>query len=800
MRKLLIYTFLTIFFIPCIAYIVQGVNLANAEERSVTIKPKEKRDLAVEAKKGLDPALLNTKYHAIIIGNNNYKNLPKLKTAIADAKSVDELLKNQYGFETKLLLDATRNEILTTVNDFRKRLGSKDNLLIYYAGHGEFDKTADRAYWLPVNAQRDDPVDWISATDITDNIKRIASAHILIISDSCYSGTLTRAAAGDLSTKGERDEFVKKMMERKSRTLMASGGNEPVTDEGGSGHSVFADSLLRALKEADKGIFTAEELFHGRVKSSVAGKSEQVPEYNDIKNSGHDGGDFVFKLASLSSAKEDVTLNLIQGQKGSPSPEVSEEMKRLEEEKERLKKEREELEQKKALMEEKNHLEEDRRKLEKEKLELASLPPPPPQVESKPKLAEKDNMVLIPAGEFMAGSPSSLKGMVLSEFYIDKYEVTQREFEQVMGKNPSYFKDCPNCPVEQVTWYEADEYCRKVGKRLPIEWEWERAAKAGTTTTYYWGESESMADSYAWYRDNSNTKTHPVGQKNPNNYGLYDMAGNVSEWTSSDYDSYKVFRGGSWGIRARFLIVTDRPGFYLNHRGVNDLGFRCIASASGQSPTSVQPKIPLSPPFDKGEVGGLKDNMVLIPAGEFMAGEPKSLKGMDVSAFYIDKYEVTQREYEQVMGKNPSSFKGSDRPVERVTWYEADEYCRKVGKRLPTEWEWEKAAKAGTTTTFYWGNSESMAYNYAWYQENSGKKATHPVGQKKPNAYGLYDMAGNVWEWTSSNYDDIDKDKYKVLRGGSWNDNAKSSSLSRRSISAPDNRGAGGGYGFRCVQ
>ncbi len=556
-------TFL-IFFLP---------SVQSADKRSVTVKPKEKRDLSVEAKKGLDTVLLNTKYHAIIIGNNNYKNLPKLKTAIADAKSVDELLKNQYGFETKLLLDATRNEILTTVNDFRKRLGSKDNLLIYYAGHGEFDKTADRAYWLPVNAQRDDPVDWISATDITDNIKRIASAHILIISDSCYSGTLTRAAAGDLSTKGERDEFVKKMMERKSRTLMASGGNEPVADEGDSGHSVFAGSLLKALSEfSEKGVFTAEELFHGRVKESVAGKSDQVPEYNNIKNSGHDGGDFVFKLASV----ESIT---------SSSPEVSEEMKILEEEKERLKKEREELEQKKALMEEKNRLEEERRKLEKEKLEVASLSPPP-QIKTPPleKGGRGDlNMVLIPGGEFMAGKPGSLKGMVLSAFYIDKYEVTQREYEQVMGNNPSRFTGCDNCPVEEVTWNEAKEYCGKVGKRLPTEWEWEKAAKAGTTTTYYWGESEGMADSYAWYNENSGDKTHSVGQKKPNVYGLYDMAGNVWEWTSTDYDDtgkYKVLRGGSWSFNPislwSFLRYWGEPTKRDDY-----IGFRC-AGASGQ--------------------------------------------------------------------------------------------------------------------------------------------------------------------------------------------------------------------------
>ena len=290
MRKLLIYTFLTFFFLS---------GNASAEERSVTVKPKGKRDLAVEAKKGLDPALLNTKYHALIIGNNNYKYIPKLKTAIADAKAVEKLLSEQYGFKTKLLIDATRVDILDSLNDFRK-IGKNDNLLIYYAGHGVFEKAAGKAYWLPVDAKSDSPSNWIIADDTTSSIKRITSRHILIVSDSCYSGTLTRAVSGDLTKAGEREEFIKKMIERLSRTLMASGGNEPVADEGGSGHSVFADAFLRALKEADKGIFTAEELFHGRVKSSVAGKSDQVPEYNDIKNSGHDGGDFIFTLRTAS--------------------------------------------------------------------------------------------------------------------------------------------------------------------------------------------------------------------------------------------------------------------------------------------------------------------------------------------------------------------------------------------------------------------------------------------------------------------------------------------------------------------
>ncbi|GEM_PF-3691465 len=298
--------------------------IVHAEDRAVTIKEKRGASSAAPS---------NAKYHALIIGSNNYKYLPKLQTAIADAKAVEEILRTQYGFTTKLLIDATREDILNGMNDLRKGLGEKDNLLIYYAGHGEFDKTADKSYWIPVNAERDNPTNWIIADDITSNIKRITSRHILIVSDSCYSGTLTRAVSGDLSKSGERDEFIKKMMEKPSRTLMASGGNEPVADSGGGGHSVFASAFLKALKETEKNVFTAEELFHGRgsVKEMVAGKSDQVPEYNTIKNSGHDGGDFVFQLASIANAGSGLKPKpAIKDE--TPSTEVSYELSKLREE------------------------------------------------------------------------------------------------------------------------------------------------------------------------------------------------------------------------------------------------------------------------------------------------------------------------------------------------------------------------------------------------------------------------------------------------------------------------------------
>jgi formylglycine-generating enzyme required for sulfatase activity len=161
-----------------------------------------------------------------------------------------------------------------------------------------------------------------------------------------------------------------------------------------------------------------------------------------------------------------------------------------------------------------------------------------------------------------------------------------------------------------------------------------------------------------------------------------------------------------------------------------------------------------------------------------------------VRSFDIDKYEVTQADYERVMGDNPSGFKGANLPVEQVTWHEARAYCEKVGKRLPTEWEWEYAARAGSTTLYYWGDEYDETY--AWSNKNSGK-TTHPVGQKKPNAFGLYDMAGNVFEWTGS-----DDASDKVLRGGSWFSDPFFMRSADRVRYAPTDRFHN--VGFRCAQ
>jgi formylglycine-generating enzyme required for sulfatase activity len=155
---------------------------------------------------------------------------------------------------------------------------------------------------------------------------------------------------------------------------------------------------------------------------------------------------------------------------------------------------------------------------------------------------------------------------------------------------------------------------------------------------------------------------------------------------------------------------------------------------------------------------------VLIPSGTFMMGSPEDEPGRSTmetlhqvtisKPFYMQTTEVTQKQWEKVMGNNPSYFQGDENlPVEQVSWNDVQEFIRKLNKmegndkyRLPTEAQWEYACRAGSSTMYCFGNDPGRLGEYAWYDENSGN-VTHAVGQKKPNAWGLYDMYGNVWEW-----------------------------------------------------
>jgi len=254
-------------------------------------------------------------YHALVIGNDRYRDWPQLRTAVNDATAVSELLSRKYGFKTRLLVNATFEQTLNALNDFVKTLADDDNLLIYYAGHGHFD-LGKRGYWIPVDADADRDTRWILDVHITDLLLKINARKILVVADSCYSGTLAAAENGAVPTirTDVSDEVrlgaEKRFAEMHSRTVLTSGALQPVWDGISGKNSVFATAFLEVL-DVNASVLEGYRLFdavEGRVikasqqirqteerrgqKAEI--ESDQTPLYAGIQHAGHQGGDFIF--------------------------------------------------------------------------------------------------------------------------------------------------------------------------------------------------------------------------------------------------------------------------------------------------------------------------------------------------------------------------------------------------------------------------------------------------------------------------------------------------------------------------
>lgn len=254
-------------------------------------------------------------YFALIIGINNYQTIKPLETPIHDAEALKDTLKHQYGFQVTLLKDATRYKILTALNNFRAKLTLQDNLLIYYAGHGWLDKDTNEGYWLPIDSEADNPANWIANSSITNSLKAIKAKHVLVVSDSCYSGTLAR----DIKVNFRSSDYLKRISKKRARTVIASGGLEPVSDSGGGrNHSVFATALIEALESNNTKVIETSRLFIN-IRRTVILNSDQTPEYSDIRKAGHEGGEFLFvkqkilknqsvKVASISPADKESNI------------------------------------------------------------------------------------------------------------------------------------------------------------------------------------------------------------------------------------------------------------------------------------------------------------------------------------------------------------------------------------------------------------------------------------------------------------------------------------------------------------
>ena len=426
-------------------------------------------------------------------------------------------------------------------------------------------------------------------------------------------------------------------------------------------------------------------------------------------------------------------------------------------------------------------------------------------------------------------------------FWLLESEVTQEMWESVMGTNPSEGKGVGSqYPVYNVDWDDSQEFCLKLsaltGEKitLPSEAQWEYACRAGSKGPY---AGTGKLNEMGWY---SRREMYEVKGKTPNAWGLYDMHGNVWEWCSDRYDDYasgsvtdpegpnsgsfRVWRGGGWYNNARECRSAIRAHGSPENRS-NHMGFRPAAVSADQTAAiSSEPPVvpdqsasPTSPAvrvssLGKGTEAGEKKTITAngvdytfcwCPAGSFTMGSPESEEDRDSDetehrvtlshGFWLLESEVTQEMWESVMGTTVSEQRdkgsrtwllsgvGSNYPMYYVNWEESVEFCRKLsaltGEKitLPTEAQWEYACRAGSKGP-YAGTGKLS--EMGWCGQNSGRK-TRKVEGKTPNAWGLYDMHGNVWEWCSDWYGDYpggsvtdpsgpSSGSKRVHRGGSW--------------------------------
>lgn len=478
-------------------------------------------------------------------------------------------------------------------------------------------------------------------------------------------------------------------------------------------------------------------------------------------------------------------------------------------------------------------------------------------------------MVLVPADTFIMGSDNGYADqkpahpVFLNAFYIDKYEVTNAMYKacaDVGECNAPHKSDVrkefdhygnsefDNYPIVFVDWNQARAYCEWRGAVLPTEAQWEKAARGLDGRTYPWGEG--IDETYANYgRDVGATAEVGSYESDHSPYGVYDMLGNVQEWVADwyletyylsspmtnpmgpDLGQYRALRGGAWNTKYDLTRRTrNDPGYWSFN-----VGFRCSGSPTSQVVQSGAPPEIL-------DLKGIK--MRLVPAGKFIMGSDVWVKTQPVhkvylDSYYIDQYEVTNVQYlacvnagacgpPSSIGPGPyaSYYDNSEfdnYPVVYVSWFSARNYCEWRGADLPTEAQWEKAARGTDERTYPWGdNFDGSFANFCdkecgndWANKDyyDGYAGPSPVGSYKSNIspFGIYDMAGNVSEWVMdwyslTYYQDSpeinpmgpESGEMRVLRGGSWWSGESMLPVYDRSLNNPSI--ATDSFGFRCAR
>lgn len=228
---------------------------------------------------------------AVLFGNNDYASpIPGLETPIADVEEIAAILRTQFGYDAKVLENASKTQIIATLNAIATDAREDDSVFIFYAGHGYLLEKINMGFWIPIDGSVKSPGNWISNQDISKLLAAIPARQLILISDSCFSGSLTREYKVDSQSVTQTDEVLKK----RSVLAFSSGGDEPVSDEGKDGHSIFAWSLIKALRAAH-GTTPGQALWR-TVSSGISKEYKQTPQYGAVLSAGHtEGGEYLFQ-------------------------------------------------------------------------------------------------------------------------------------------------------------------------------------------------------------------------------------------------------------------------------------------------------------------------------------------------------------------------------------------------------------------------------------------------------------------------------------------------------------------------
>lgn len=400
------------------------------------------------------------------------------------------------------------------------------------------------------------------------------------------------------------------------------------------------------------------------------------------------------------------------------------------------------------------------------------------------------DMVYVSAGQFAMGATSEQAGasqdneypmhvVTLSPYYINKFELTQDIWQEVMGSNPSRYQGDKR-PVTNVSWEETQTFLEELSARtgysfrLPTEAEWEFAARGGNDSQgYKYAGSNNVSDVFSGQGSWQHTS---VGRKEPNELGLYDMSGNVWEYCSDVFNDFAYGpledtnpKGPVYG--ENHTVRGGGADYYSNGSGDGRVSRR----AGSNGGDNVGFRIAYSPKenVEPSEIEKLANSMVDVPTGTFTMGATEEQTGsaqdneqpphpVKLSPYKISKTEVTQNLWYLIMGDNPSRYKGATRPVTNVNMEQVKEFIARLNAqstqvyRLPTEAEWELAARGGyPVSNFKYAGSDNVSEVFS----AQGSWQPTSIGRKEPNSLGIYDMSGNAWEYCGDLYNDFAYDR-----------------------------------------